>query len=276
MRREHDRLVGNLQTAASPEEVSESTQSTEPEAMDPGVGRILRWEHCLNARDLGGYPTQDGRMTRWGAVVRSDDPGRLSEAGLRCVLDHGIRTVVDLRRPEEVAESPNPLRSYHHCLQYVNISLADPAQDRTFERVVDSYLAHLDDSQGRFAQVLNVIARAPEGGVLIHCVAGKDRTGLISALLLRLAGVAQEVVADDYALSAEQLRAFDEEWLANGPGTRAEREKRFARFSPTREVMLEVLDHLDRRYGGVEAYASAAGITDADIAGLQQRMRETG
>ena len=101
---------------------------------------------------------------------------------------------------------------------------------------------------------------------------GKDRTGLVSAILLELAGVERATIGADYALTAECLRPREEEWLANGPGDRAERERLLALYAPRAEVMIEVLDDLDRRYGGVEAYLLRAGVTPEDIARLRERL----
>jgi protein-tyrosine phosphatase len=123
------------------------------------------------------------------------------------------------------------------------------------------------------AEAMAAIARAPDGPVLIHCAAGKDRTGLISALLLGLVGVPAETVAADYALTAELLRPREQQWLAGlPPGERAERQAQLARYAPTAEVMLEVLQGLDRRYGGVERYLEAAGVSRADLERLRDRL----
>ena len=119
---------------------------------------------------------------------------------------------------------------------------------------------------------MTAVARAPEGAVLVHCAAGKDRTGLISALLLGLVGVPAETIAADYALTAELLRPRDQEWLEHGPGERAEREAILARYAPTAEVMLEVLHQLDRRHGGVERYLLEAGVAPADLDRLRDRL----
>jgi protein-tyrosine phosphatase len=108
--------------------------------------------------------------------------------------------------------------------------------------------------------------------VLIHCAAGKDRTGLISALLLGLVGVPAETIAADYAMTAELLRPRDEEWLENGPGERAEREVMLAWFTPTAEVMLEVLEQLDERFGGVELYLRSTGLGQGDLDRLRDRL----
>jgi protein-tyrosine phosphatase len=237
--------------------------------------RRLAWDGCANARDLGGYPTADGHRTRWGAVVRSDSLAGLTPAGRQALLDYRVRSMVDLRLPAEVARRPNPFAEPDtHGIAYANVSFVDPAapppEDDT--SLADDYKGMLERFRGPVVAVMTAIANAPEGGVLIHCAAGKDRTGLIAALLLGLVGVAPATIAADYALTAECLRPRNQEWLEHGPGDRAEREALLARYAPTAEVMLEVLDHLRERYGGVEPYLLAAGVTPADVARLRERL----
>jgi protein-tyrosine phosphatase len=237
--------------------------------------RQLAWEGCLNARDLGGYATGDGRETRWGAVVRSDSLAALTEAGRAALAGYGVRAIVDLRLADEIAQDPNPFaQPGDHGIAYTNISIIDPAAGfpPDTDTLADNYLWMLDRFRGFVAQVMAAIADAPEGGVLIHCAAGKDRTGLISALLLELVDVPAETIATDYALTAELLRPRDEEWLENGPGERAEREAMLARFAPTGEVMLEVLDKLAERHRGAEGYLLEAGVTAADLDRLRDRL----
>ena len=90
--------------------------------------RLLEWEGCLNARDLGGYETEDGRETRWGTVVRSDCPAALTEAGRAALAGYGVRAIVDLRLPAELAEDPNPFADPgDHGIAYTNVSFIDPA-----------------------------------------------------------------------------------------------------------------------------------------------------
>lgn len=235
--------------------------------------RILRWENCLNARDLGGYRTVTGRTTRWGAFARCDNPARLTNTGEAAVLDHGITTVIDLRKADEVAEHPNPLRLLDGRIHYHNISLIDPAAVRgEFTVIAEEYIDSLRRFSGRFAEVMRAMASAPTGGVLIQCMGGKDRTGLIAALLLALAGVPADVIAADYALSEERLRPLDEEWLANGPGTREDREHRLALWAPRAGVMLDVLERLENLYGGAESYLLASGLKPGEVDGILQRI----
>ena len=237
--------------------------------------RRLAWDDCANARDLGGYPAGDGRETRWGAVVRSDSLAALTPAGRDALVAYGVRTVVDLRLPAEIAAHPNPFAEPgDHGVAYTNVSILDPAAGFPPDTITlaENYLWSLDRFRALVATAMAAIATAPEGGVLIHCAAGKDRTGLIAALLLALVDVPDRTVAADYALTAECLRPRDQAWLENGPGERAEREALLVRYAPTAEVMLEVLDDLSERYGGVEPYLLEAGVTAADIARLRARL----
>jgi protein-tyrosine phosphatase len=238
--------------------------------------RRLAWEGLVNARDLGGYPAAGGRETRWGAVVRSDSLAALNEAGRAALTGYGVRAIVDLRLPDELAHHPNPYAEPgDHGIAYTNVSILDPAAGYPPDTLTlaENYLWTLDRFAGYVAEVMAAIAGAPDGGVLVHCAAGKDRTGLISALLLGLVGVPAGTIAADYALTAELLRPRDQEWLASSPpGERAEREALLARFAPTAEVMLEVLDGLTRRYGGVERYLAAAGASPADVDRLRERL----
>jgi protein-tyrosine phosphatase len=238
--------------------------------------RRLAWEGCLNVRDLGGYPAANGRETRWGAVVRSDNLSPLTEAGRNALRDYGIGTIIDLRLPDELEQLPNPFAgSEDPGIAYTNVSFIDPSlpPPDEFTTLANGYAGMLDRFQPAVCDVMRTIAGAPEGGVLVHCHAGKDRTGLISALLLELAGVDRETVGADYALSEECLRPRVEEWLEKSPpDERAEREKELSKYSPRSEVMVEVLDRLDQRYGGVESYLLQAGVAPQEIARLREKL----
>ena len=207
--------------------------------------RLLEWEGCLNARDLGGYATGDGRETRWGAVVRSASLAALTEAGRAALADYGVRAIVDLRLPAELADDPNPFAEPgDHGVAYTNVSFIDPAAapPDAVSTLAEDYLQMLDRYRQGVAEAMTAIASAPDGAVLIHCAAGKDRTGLISALLLGLAGVPTETIAADYAMTAELLRPREREWLEGlEPEERAEREAMLARYAPTAQVMSAVL-----------------------------------
>ena len=122
----------------------------------------------------------------------------------------------------------------------------------------------LDTYRANVAAAIAAVAKLPEGGVLIHCMGGKDRTGLIAALLLRLAGVPVPDIADDYGLSAENIKPLWQQWVEDAGGeTERELRRRFS-ASPA-EAMVQVLEALERAHGSVEAYLRDAGVTQDEL-----------
>lgn len=237
--------------------------------------RVLSWEGCLNARDLGGYSTANGGETRWGAVVRSDHLAPLTETGRAALVAYGVETIIDLRRSEELDENPNPFAGANqHGISYRNVPFEDPAAGPPAEPVTlaDQYREMLVRFKPRVATVMTTLARASSGPVLIHCRGGQDRTGLISALLLDLVSVPRKVIGEDYALTAECLRPLMDEWLTNGTGERAEREQFHAKYTPRAEIIIDVLNDVDQRHGGTEAYLLSAGWSENDIGRLRHRL----
>jgi protein tyrosine/serine phosphatase len=245
--------------------------------------RGLAWGGCVNVRDLGGHPTEDGSVTRFGAVVRADSARLLSEEGWAAVVAHGIRTVLDLRFRDELEADPPgdvPLEVVHLSLfgdfdperwAELDTRAGATGDDVAATRLV--YLEALEEHRDKLAAAVRVVAASPAGGVLVHCTGGKDRTGLVSALLLRLAGVAAEDIAEDYALSEQNLQERHERWLAEAPDE-AERE-RLRRISRTpAAAMLGVIEELERRYGSVAAYLRAGGAADGDLERARARLRD--
>ena len=185
--------------------------------------RNLAWDGLLNARDLGGHPTEDGSETRWGSVVRADSVRQLTDAGWEAVVDYGIHTIVDLRSDDELAQDPPaelPVDAVHVSFfddrpeVFDEVEAASAAAGDHAEATRDVYLIFLEHFRANVAAAIRAVANAPEGGVVVHCHGGKDRTGLVSAFLLRLAGVPIDEIATDYSLSEERLRTRHEEWFA--------------------------------------------------------------
>jgi protein-tyrosine phosphatase len=244
--------------------------------------RDLVWEGCLNVRDLGGHRTEDGGETLYGAVVRADSLHQLTEDGWQSVVDYGIRTVVDLRMDEEREGDPPagaPVDLLHVSLfdddkeVFKEIEAAAEAAPDVATATREVYLLFLEHFKANVAAAIRAVASAPEGGVVVHCMGGKDRTGLVTALLLRLAGVDDEQIAADYALSEERLRPRHELWFAEAE-TEAERE-RLRRIAQTPASSIAgVLAELGRRYGGVEGYLRAAGLSDEELGLARARLRD--
>jgi protein-tyrosine phosphatase len=241
----------------------------------------LAWEGCLNVRDLGGLPTEDGRRIREGAVVRSDNVRRLTDAGWRSLAEHGVRRIVDLRWPEELAEdAPRDVE-----IEVVHVSVLGDGIDPEYIAVLDehlhgvadvtdhyawSYVDFLERYRDRFGRAFAAVSDA-EGAVVVHCMGGKDRTGLVAALLLRLAGVSTQTIGDDYALSAGNLAPATEEWV-DAAEDDVERAKRQKLSGTPAAGMVRTIEEIERRYGDVASYLRAAGLTEAQIARLRERL----
>jgi protein-tyrosine phosphatase len=238
--------------------------------------RTLHWDGCFNIRDLGGLPTEDGGTTRRRAVVRADSVRRLSDSGWEALFDYGVRRIVDLRFASELAADPPrelpvevvhisvlPDEDSHHWPEIDAIS-DDAPDDASGTR--DVYLEFLERFRPRFVQAVEAVAAAPEGTVLIHCLGGKDRTGLVTALLLRLTDVPIPEIAADYALSAGRLTAWSEAWIAEAASD--EERRRRVRISATpAEAMAAVLEELEQRYGDVRGYV------EMDTKAVAERIR---
>jgi protein tyrosine/serine phosphatase len=247
--------------------------------------RDLVWDGCLNVRELGGLPTRDGGETRLGAVVRADSVRQLSDAGWQALVDHGVRTVIDLRGDHERAEDPPaelPVEVVHvpfmeagdaewdEIAEELEAAVAAAPDVATSTR--DVYLIFLERFRANAASAVRAVANAPEGGVVIHCVGGKDRTGLLAAFLLHLAGVDDEEIAADYALSEERLRPRHEAWFE--AATSEEELERLRRIAQTPAAsMAGVFAELDHRYGGVEPYLRGAGVTEEELELVRARLR---
>jgi protein-tyrosine phosphatase len=239
----------------------------------PEPGRSLEFPDLLNARDLGGYPTTDGAQTRWRSLLRADDLSQLSEHGLQALADYGVRTILDLRWPEEAERHPSPVPARLPQLRYARISLLTHTEDEWRLRSRDAAkelwkCQVLDHVRVELRRVLAFIAAAPPEPLLFHCVAGKDRTGLIAALLLALADATPEAIARDYSVSGENLR---EGYLRRYANT--ERERILEALRCPEEGAYNMLAFLERA-GGVRTYLAQIGLSSQEIAQLRARLRD--
>lgn len=236
------------------------------------TGGILTWPGLANVRDLGGLPTGEGALTVAGRLVRADDVGLAGPPAWEAAVAHGVRRIVDLRFPDERERRGSPT-----AIEVVPVSVLgerDPAYwdllraerarigETAYVRL--SYTSFLDTHPVPFAEAVRAVASAPDGAVLVHCVAGKDRTGILVGLLLRLADVPLDAVDADYALS---------EALLARAGTVAvdDRGLRRALVSPA-GVLRDVLGALEERHGSVAAYLRAAGSSDAELDAVRRRL----
>jgi protein-tyrosine phosphatase len=240
--------------------------------------RLIALEGAHNVRDLGGYRTANGGLTRWRSILRGDALHRLSGADIDTLLDNGLTTVIDLRNAHEIAAEANPFVG-HAEVRYHNTPLFSalaPVEMMANAGVSfdmgDRYCQAIDDCQPAIAEVLKTIADAPEGAVLFHCSAGKDRTGVISALLLANAGVDETTIIEDYALTA----------TISGPLIAGLRDRALGRGTPAALVdivlaseprsMRQALDHIGKNYGSVRDYLVYLGFDEPAMERLRSRL----
>jgi protein-tyrosine phosphatase len=235
--------------------------------------RELVWDGCINVRDLGGLPTEDGRVTRFGAVVRADSVRRLSDAGWQRLHDYDVTRIVDLRWHDELDEDPPRELGLEVVHVPVFPDLGDPAW-REAEAGGDrgrEYAWLLETGAERFGHAVSAVAGAGEGVAVVHCAAGKDRTGLVVGLLLRLVGVPLEAVTADYALSASALAPFIEPWIAEAPDER-ERARRVYLSTAHPGALEYALRELEGRHGSVESYLTDAGVGEQALDRIRERL----
>jgi protein tyrosine/serine phosphatase len=258
-------------------------------------GVVMAWielDGAVNVRDLGDLPTEDGQKTARASLLRADNLQELSPADVtKLVRDIGVTTVVDLRSTNELAaEGPAPLdavagvrHAHHPVLPEVGAN-TDVVADALLARerldhsrypddpVCGHYLGYLEDRPDQVVGALRSIAHA-DGAALVHCAAGKDRTGVVVALALTVAGVPAQAVAADYAASAERAEAIT---------SRLRRSRLYAPDIngkpadlqwPRAETMTAFLEQMDARFGGVASWLTANGLSHDDLDALRLKLR---
>jgi protein-tyrosine phosphatase len=233
----------------------------------------LAVEGLLNLRDLGGLPTETGGLTRHGRLLRSDALHSLTRSGQDALLDLGVRTVVDLRTASELEELPSPLLDVPgvHCVHAPIFTDEDtfPADVVT---AADAYRWYLRDLQTGIAAAMSAIADSEAPPILVHCHAGKDRTGVVVALVLLLAGVGVEAIADDYTLSGVQLADV----LARDRVTALEQGMDHVRaerlFTVRREAIVDMVERIHSEHGGAPEYLRGLGVDPPRIDRLRRLL----
>jgi protein-tyrosine phosphatase len=257
----------------------------------------MRWielEGAANVRDLGGLATQDGGETVGGRLLRGDNLQELSPPDVaRLVGDIGLTTVVDLRSTAELAsEGPAPLdavaavRHAHHPILPELGSATDVVADVLLARDRDEqdrsrypadplcghYLGYLEDRPEQVVAALRSVAAA-DGAALVHCAAGKDRTGVLVALALTAAGVRQQDVVTDYAATGERINGIMER-LRRSPIYAADINSRAAeQHRPRPQTMTAFLEQMRARYGGVARWLAGHGFGQDDLSLLHAKLR---
>jgi len=256
----------------------------------------VRWielDGAVNVRDLGGLATDDGRTTLDGRLLRGDNLQDLSAADVKLLVDDiGLTTVVDLRSPTEVeAEGPGPLtrvESVSHAYRSVLpeagtatdvagaalVSRRDEARSRYVDDIrVGYYIGYLEDRPDQVVAALRSIGQAP-GAALVHCAAGKDRTGVVVALALRAIGVQPDVIVADYVATGERIEAILDRLRGSTTysGDINSRPNAVEDDAPRAQTMVAFLQQLDERYGGVLQWLAEHGFGPGEVAALRAQL----
>jgi protein-tyrosine phosphatase len=251
--------------------------------------RLLALEGALNWRDLGGYATTDGRVTRWDLVYRSDGLDQLTDADLDVIADLGIRLVIDFRIDREVDLAPSRLPD-HPELRHQRLPIGDDVAGTTVieriqsgeitsynaDQVAATYEKILEDSAREFGIALTHAADPANHPMVFHCTAGKDRTGLMAMLLLGALGVDSDDIASDYELtthyrSSKRLVILRPQLEAAGVDVDAV----LPFLTAQAPVMAATIEALVDRHGSIPDYLTGpAGVTDRTLDQLRSELTE--
>lgn len=220
-----------------------------------------------NARDLGGYPISSAAMTAFGKIIRSDNFLSITPEEESFLLKHKFNTIVDLRALEEVEALPDIFyrrKNFSYYNAYLPEGNFTPAAPEDVAPVYLTFTGNFVSMQ----KVFKIIANT-DGGVIFHCAAGKDRTGVVAALILLLAGVPIEDITADFLLSATYL------YNRLTAGERAIPPRPMTVTLPRRSYMIDFLDLFHEKYGNVESYMKLIGITPEEISKIKDKLTQT-
>lgn len=230
--------------------------------------RRFNFKNVFNCRELGGYCTPDG-LTKDAVFLRSDNTTGLTDKEIQQLKDYGLSTVIDLRHKPEISEEPDPFES-DGDIDYQNIAVTDYASFTTEDLneilLSDLYITMSENKQF-IRSVFESLAKA-QGTVLFHCAAGKDRTGLISALLLKLMGVSDSDVVADYQVSNTYLIEKYKDMKEN-PSLRY-----VNLYDSKPETMFTFLNYLEKRYGSIENYFRDKELSSETLSQIRSKFIE--
>lgn len=239
----------------------------------------LQFEGGYNFRDLGEIQTRDGKMTKRGVFIRCGNLDRLSEAAQEQLIQYGVKTVIDLRTVWECENYPNVFAKSQH-LQYKNLplildKLGDEPEFRkksdNLEHLHEVYRLYIDHCQAEIGAIFIAIAES-DGATVFHCYAGKDRTGVIAAMLLALVGVDDEAIAADYAETNAQIAHLVTQWFEDAARENRDMRKLKRNSGAEPETILDTLAYIRETYGGVAEYLQGCGVSLAQLEQIRARF----
>ncbi len=243
--------------------------------------RVIPFEGVLNFRDLGGYPTADGRVTRWGRLYRSDVLHDLTPSDIEAFRGLGIAAIVDLRNPAELLRTGRGLMG-NEATRFVNVSVlsmtaVEEREDTSLlgdDYLWQRYLHYLDVGGDAFVQAVHEMAKSENYPLVFNCFFGKDRTGVLAALVLRSIGVERQSVIDDYAITAERVSLILDKLRRDPVHRDAIEQSDPLLFEAKPTTMARFLDELELRHGGARSWLLDAGVAREELDALSNELLE--
>lgn len=268
-------IATSLSVLASP--VFSNTVSSE---------RVIHLKGTTNTRDIGGYQTSDQGTLRWGQIIRSDKLSRLTAKDFQKLEDIGLKTVIDLRTQKEHDQSPTVWKG-DNPPQFLHFPVGDSSNDwftaqrkmmkknrfteeQSLEHMTEGYRMILEEGTASYKKLMEVVLDDSNWPVLIHCNAGKDRSGVGVALILETLGVDRETIMEEYLLTNEISRIEEKAVFLSKESKNSSRGNKFSKGTPAsawlpivgvRAQMLEAFyDSVDEKYGSMDAYLTELGV----------------
>ncbi len=246
-------------------------RAEQPDQPEQPTHRLVPLAGAFNFRDLGGYPSGDGRSTRWGRLFRSDTLHELNDTDVALLSSLGLATIIDLRTPVELDRTGRgPLGGHPIGFHHLSVigdgggeAMGAPAPPG--EDLSERYLWYLDCGRSALATALTLLADPANHPVVFHCAAGKDRTGVLAALVLDILGVDHDVIVADYVITAERMPLILERYRADPAFAGQMATAPASRFGVEASTMERFLSELHARFGGARSWALASGVPVEDL-----------
>jgi len=248
--------------------------------------RVIHLKGTTNTRDIGGYQTNDLNTLRWGQIIRSDKLSRLTPNDFQKLEEIGLKTVIDLRTNKEHDQSPtvwlgdNPPQFFHFPVGDANNDWFTSqrkmmkrnrfTQEQSLEHMVEGYRMIAEEGTSSYQKLMEVVLDESNWPVLIHCNAGKDRSGVGVALILEALGVDRETIMEEYLLTNEISRIEEKAVLLSKQSKKSSRGNRYSKGTPAsawlpivgvRAEMLEAFyASVNEKYGSMDAFLTELGV----------------
>lgn len=243
--------------------------------------RRIPLNNACNVRELGGYPTQDGRVTQWKRFLRGDDQSALSASDIQVLKDYGVKAVIDLRSDDEIAHRPDvmeadPAIDYHHVsfmVGDIDDATVKLTQSDSGYTLGDFYVQLLDQRKDIVKDLIDYIGnQAPQGTILFHCAAGKDRTGTLAMLLLMIAGVAVQDIEANYQVTESYILNDHRFMNAIAADYPISMDDIPPEMLSTAKTIRRAYDYVANNYASIDVYLASCKISQSTVDHVRDRL----